>query len=83
MQPHIARPVDSLLEQTYTLAWNRTQLPGKLDYGWKFKVVDPGSFPVMGEHAPGKLAVWHGVNMPGIIVTVCLLPEFSTAVVVL
>ncbi|MCJ1237917.1 hypothetical protein MMC14_005904 [Varicellaria rhodocarpa] len=83
MQPHIARPVDSLLEQTCALAWNRTQLPGKLDYGWNSKVVDPDSFPVLGEHVPGKLAVWHGGNMPGITVTVCLLPESSTAVVVL
>ncbi|KAI1147880.1 beta-lactamase/transpeptidase-like protein [Nemania diffusa] len=33
MRPHIARPTDSVLELTYALGWNRTQLPGALDFG--------------------------------------------------
>ena len=30
VRPQIARPFDSLLEQTYALGWTRTQLPNKI-----------------------------------------------------
>ncbi|KAG9253643.1 beta-lactamase/transpeptidase-like protein [Emericellopsis atlantica] len=48
LQPHICRRVPgALLEQTYGLGWNRTQLPGSLDFGWKSSLVD--DFPRLGE----------------------------------
>lgn len=78
---YIARPGDSLLEQTYDLGWNRTQLPGSLDFGWNQGVIDP--FPVLGETYPGRLAIRHGGNMPGTTAAICLLPETETAVIVL
>lgn len=80
-RPYIARPVDSPLEQTCALGWNRTRLPGSLDFGWNQGVIDP--FPVLGETYPGRLAIWHGGNMPGATAAICLLPESKTAVVVL
>ncbi|XXG95663.1 hypothetical protein Hte_001932 [Hypoxylon texense] len=81
VRPHIPRPVDSVLEQTYGLGWNRTQLPGSLDFGWNQQAVQP--FPLLGERYPGKLVIWHGGNMPGTTAAICLLPESGTAVVVL
>ncbi|KAF4990615.1 hypothetical protein FDECE_14317 [Fusarium decemcellulare] len=81
VRPHVPRAVDSLLEQTYALGWNRTQLPGALDFGWNQHVLEP--FPLLGEQYPGKLAIWHGGNMPGTTAALCLLPESDTAVVVL
>jgi hypothetical protein len=81
IRPQVPRPVDSLLEQTYALGWNRTQLPGSLDFGWNSQVIS--HFPILGEHYPGKLAIWHGGNMPGTTAAICLLPEDGTAVVVL
>ncbi|KAF4462128.1 beta-lactamase family [Fusarium albosuccineum] len=81
VRPHVPRAVDSLLEQTYALGWNRTQLPGALDFGWNQRVLEP--FPLLGEQYPGKLAIWHGGNMPGTTAALCLLPESDTAVVVL
>lgn len=77
----IARDEGSLLEQSYALGWNRTQLPGKLDFAWNSQFFDP--FPVLGEAYPGKLAIWHGGNMPGTTAAVCMVPETGTAVVVL
>ncbi|KAG7288405.1 hypothetical protein NEMBOFW57_007937 [Staphylotrichum longicolle] len=58
-----------------------TQLPGSLNFGWNQDVLGP--FPKLGEHYPGKLAIWHGGNMPGATSALCLLPESETAVVVL
>ncbi|KAL6412197.1 putative D-aminoacylase [Ilyonectria robusta] len=81
IRPRVARPVDSLWEQTYALGWNRTQLPGKLDFGWNKDMLEP--FPLLGERYPGKLVIWHGGNMPGTTSAICLLPESKTAVVVL
>ncbi|VUC31680.1 unnamed protein product [Clonostachys rosea] len=81
IQPHIARPVDTLLEQTYALGWNRTQLPGSLDFGWNQELLQP--FPLFGKEFPGKLAIWHGGNMPGTTSALCLLPESQIGVVVL
>ena len=81
VRPQIATSSDSLREQTYALAWMRTQLPGKLDFAWNSKVVDP--FPILGINAPKKLAIWHGGNFPGVTAAVCLLPESGTAVVVM
>jgi Domain of unknown function (DUF3471)/Beta-lactamase len=81
IRPHISRPVDSLLEQTYALGWNRTQLPGKLDFGWNSGTVE--ALPELGQRFPGRLAIWHGGNMPGTTAAVCLLPESGTGVVVL
>ena len=81
LRPHIARPVDSLFEQTYALGWNRTQLPGKLDFAWNSHFVH--SLSLLGGRSPGKLVLWHGGNMPGTTAAVCLLPESNTAIVVL
>lgn len=81
VRPHVARPVATVLEQTYGLGWNRTELPGSLDFGWNQQVVKP--FPTLGDHYPGKLVIWHGGNMPGTTAAICLLPETGTAVVVL
>lgn len=80
VRPRVSRPVDSLLEQTYALGWNRTQLPGSLDFGWNSQFLSP--FPLLGSDYPGKLAIWHGGNMPGTTSAVCLLPESGTVVVV-
>ncbi|KPM37788.1 hypothetical protein AK830_g8770 [Neonectria ditissima] len=81
VRPHVPRAVDSFLEQTYALGWNRTQLPGTLDFGWNQRVLQ--DFPPLGEEYPGKLAIWHGGNMPGTTAALCLLPESGTAVAVL
>ncbi|KAJ8133382.1 hypothetical protein O1611_g236 [Lasiodiplodia mahajangana] len=81
IRPHIARPEDSILEQTYALGWFRTQLPGSLDFGWNKQMVE--TFPKLGERYPGKLVIWHGGNMPGTTAAICLLPETGTSVVVL
>ncbi|GAW13314.1 hypothetical protein ANO14919_026950 [Xylariales sp. No.14919] len=32
-RPHIARPAETILEQTYAFGWNWTQLPGCMDLG--------------------------------------------------
>ena len=77
--PRITRGAEGLLEQTYALGWNRTQLPGKFDFGWNSGLV--ASLPIVGSH--GTLAIWHGGNMPGTTAAVCLLPEKATAIVVL
>jgi hypothetical protein len=61
IRPHIARPIDSLFEQTYALGWNRTQFPGKLEFRANSSVVN--STPRMGEEYPGKLAIWHGGSL--------------------
>lgn len=79
--PRIARNTESLFEQTHSLGWNRTQLPGKLDFGWNSSMVK--SMPLFGGKFPGKLAIWHGGNMPGTTAAVILLPETQTAVIVL
>lgn len=81
IRPQVPRPVESLLEQTYALGWNRTQLPGSLDFGWNSQMLK--EFPLLGEQYPGRLAIWHGGNMPGTTAAICLLPETKTAVVVL
>ncbi|GKT44803.1 uncharacterized protein ColSpa_04984 [Colletotrichum spaethianum] len=81
VRPQIARGVDCLLEQTYALGWNRTQLPGTLDFGWNQRVLQP--FPAVGKDYPGRIAIWHGGNMPGATSALCLLPESGSAVVVL
>lgn len=81
MRPHISRPVDSLLEQTYALGWNRTQLPGKLDFGWNAGAVK--AMPTLGGRFLGRIVIWHGGKMPGTTAAVCLLPESGTGVVVL
>ncbi|KAI1322807.1 beta-lactamase/transpeptidase-like protein [Xylariaceae sp. FL0255] len=81
MWPYIARPTESILEQTHALGWNRTQLPGALDFGWNQHMLD--QFPLLGQRYPGKLAIWHGGNMPGTTAAICLLPETGTAVIVL
>lgn len=81
IRPQIARPIDSLSEQTYALGWHRTQLPGKLEFGANLGIVD--SMPSLGEAYPGKLAIWHGGNMPGTSAAVCLLPYSQTGIVVL
>ncbi|EME41019.1 hypothetical protein DOTSEDRAFT_47244 [Dothistroma septosporum NZE10] len=78
---HIRREENSVLEQSYGLGWCRTQLPGKLDFAWNRTVVD--QLPVLGASCAGKLVIWHGGNMPGTTAAVCMLPETSTAVVVL
>ncbi|KAK5125658.1 hypothetical protein LTR85_011932 [Meristemomyces frigidus] len=71
----------SMLEQSYATGWNRTQLPGRLDFAWNEHFVDP--FPVLKGAYPGKLAIWHGGNMPGTTAAACMLPETGTAVVAL
>ncbi|KAI0440687.1 beta-lactamase/transpeptidase-like protein [Xylaria telfairii] len=81
IRPHIARSAEAILEQTYALGWNRTQLPGCLDFGWNKQMI--GSFPKLGQRYPGRLVIWHGGNMPGTTAAICLLPETGTAVVVL
>ncbi|KAI1425225.1 beta-lactamase/transpeptidase-like protein [Xylaria sp. FL1777] len=81
IRPHIARPTETILEQTYALGWNRTQLPGSLDFGWNRQVL--GFLPNLGQRYPGKLVIWHGGNMPGTTAAICLLPETGTSVVVL
>ncbi|KAI0106419.1 beta-lactamase/transpeptidase-like protein [Nemania sp. FL0031] len=81
IRPHIARPADNILEQTYALGWSRTQLPGSLDFGWNKQMLE--HFPNLGERYPGKLVIWHGGNMPGTTAAICLLPETGTSVVVL
>lgn len=78
---YIAQGVPGLLEQTYALGWNRTQLRGLLNFGRNQDVLDP--FPKLGERYPGKLAIWHGGNVPGATSALCLPPESETAVVVL
>ncbi|KAI0203659.1 beta-lactamase/transpeptidase-like protein [Astrocystis sublimbata] len=81
VRPHTARRTKSVLEQTYALGWNRTQLPGALNFGCNQRVLEP--FPTLGQRYPGKLAIWHGGNMPGTTAAIYLLPESGTAVVVL
>lgn len=81
VRPHVPRPVETVLEQTYALGWNRTQLPGLIDFGWNGHMLK--EFPLLGESYPGRLALWHGGNMPGTTAAICLLPETQTAVVVL
>ncbi|KAI1125896.1 beta-lactamase/transpeptidase-like protein [Nemania abortiva] len=81
VRPHIARPTETIQEQTYALGWNRTQLPGCLDFGWNKQMLEP--FPDLGQRYPGKLVIWHGGNMPGTTAAICLLPETGTSVVVL
>jgi hypothetical protein len=39
--------------------------------------------PSLGEKCPGKLAIWHGGNMPGTSAAVCLLPYSRTGIIVL
>jgi hypothetical protein len=78
--PHIVRNSDTVFEQTSALGWMRTQLPGKLDFGWNAGNVS--SMPLFGKGYPAKLALWHGGNMPGTTSDVILLPETRTAVVV-
>ncbi|OAQ60378.1 beta-lactamase family protein [Pochonia chlamydosporia 170] len=81
-RPHISRPVaNSILEQTYALGWNRTQLPGALDFGWNQDMLQ--SFPLLGEGYAGKLAIWHGGNMPGTTSAILLIPETKSGVIVL
>lgn len=58
IRPHVARPTESVLEQTYGLGWNRTELPGYLDFGWNKHIL--GSLPDLGQRYPGKLVIWHG-----------------------
>lgn len=79
--PSISRSCDTLYEQTSALGWNRTELPGKLEFGWNSTMV--AAMPLLGESYPGKLALWHGGNMPGMTAAVILLPQTTTAVVVL
>ena len=81
IRPQIARPVNSLLEQTYALGWSRTQLPGKIHSAWNSKFV--AELPLLGRNASSRLALWHGGSMPGAEAAVCLLPQSGTAVVVL
>ncbi|KAI0182704.1 beta-lactamase/transpeptidase-like protein [Xylaria flabelliformis] len=81
VRPHIARLAETILEQTYALGWNRTQLPGCLDFGGNKAMLE--SFPKLGQRYPGKLVIWHGGNMPGTTSAICLLPETGTAIIVL
>lgn len=81
-RPHISRPVEnSILEQTYALGWNRTQLPGSLDFGWNKNMLR--SYPLLGQGYPGKLVIWHGGNMPGTTSAMLLIPETKSGVLVL
>ncbi|PSN73167.1 hypothetical protein BS50DRAFT_180872 [Corynespora cassiicola Philippines] len=79
--PYITRDTDSIYEQTTALGWNRTQLPGKLQFGWNSSNIS--SIPLFGKGFPEKLAFWHGGNLPGTTVAVILFPETRTAVVVM
>ncbi|KAF2117005.1 beta-lactamase/transpeptidase-like protein [Lophiotrema nucula] len=80
-RPQISKIEETLFEQTHALGWNRSQLPAKLDFGWNSEMV--ASMPLLGLSMQGRLAVWHGGNMPGTTAAVILLPETGTAVVVL
>lgn len=79
--PYVPRKADSLFEQTHALGWNRSVLPAALDFGWNASMV--ADMPVLGKGLQGKLAIWHGGNMPGTTSAVILLPETRTAVIVL
>ena len=81
LRPHITRSSETLYEQTYALGWHRSQLPAKLDFGWNSWMIS--SMPLLGSALQGKLAIWHGGNMPGTTAAVILLPETATGVVVL
>ncbi|KAI1169786.1 beta-lactamase/transpeptidase-like protein [Nemania sp. FL0916] len=81
MRPHIAHHTESILERTCAIGWNRTVLPGSLDFGWNKQIL--GHFPELGQRYPGKLVIWHGGNMPGSTAAMCLVPETGTAVVIL
>jgi CubicO group peptidase (beta-lactamase class C family) len=76
--PQIVRNTDTIFEQTSALGWMRTQLPGKLDFGWNASNVS--SMPLFGKSYPAKLALWHGGNMPDTTSAVILLPETRSAV---
>jgi len=80
-RPHSVRSSNTLYEQTSALGWNRTQLPGRLEFGWNSSNV--AAMPLFGKGYPEKLALWHGGNMPGSTVAAILLPETQTAIVVM
>ena len=82
LQPHIARPSDSLREASYAAGWFRTQLPAKLN-GFSGDPLLATSMPVVGKDLPSCLLLSHGGDIGGCTASVSLLPETSSAIVVL
>ena len=82
LQPQIARPSDSFREASYAAGWFRTQLPAKLNgFGG-----DPSlatSMPVVGKDLPSRLLLSHPGDIAGCTANVSLLPETSSAIIVL
>ncbi|CAG8430148.1 unnamed protein product [Penicillium salamii] len=76
---HQSLPFQSLGEHSYGFGWARAQLPAVISQG-----SDTGTLnPMVGTGAPSQLALYNGGVIPGFNTYNVLLPETSSAVVVL
>lgn len=77
LRSKIGLPSSSLCEYGYASGWYRAQLPAKLDFGATYDA------PALGVGSPSQLALTHQGYLVGNVAYVMLLPESTTAVVVL
>jgi CubicO group peptidase (beta-lactamase class C family) len=76
---HQSLPFHSLREHSYGFGWARAQFPAVISQGSDTSTPNP----IVGTGAPSQLALYHGGVIPGFYTYNVLLPETSSAVVVL